>query len=116
MPDVIRQPLMVFRAPATARIRWVATLQLLKYSECQSLVDDIVGVMRNDLRSVHLHSTPHPASKAEDLLVEVVREPLRPRGEFLSKILVKDFPQGHLVPNLLVTGCLVDQCQDSHSR
>jgi hypothetical protein len=47
------------------------------------------------------------------VLIEFVREPLRPRRQLFSKKGVKHRLKRMLVPNLLVASCLVNEAGDT---
>ena len=73
-------------------------------------------IVTYDLGAVYFHALPLPTAKAKNLLVEIIRESLRPLRMLGKKISVKNVLQGLTVANLLIASCLIDQCRYADMR
>src|ERR1700678_3934214 len=84
---------------------WVPAFELLKNSGGQPLIDNIVGVLTNNLGTIDAHALPFPFLQAvQQLLIKVVRKPLSPGGKFLLEVFVEHCLQR------VGTSCLLESC------
>ena len=107
---------MVLGSPFTCFCLRVQPFQLLSNPRGQTIPHDIVGVATYDLGPVHSHAFPLPIPKPEDFLVELIGETLRPLRTFSEQVLVQDLLKCLPIPNLLTSGCLINQRSDADMR
>ena len=84
-------------------------MQFLQDTRSESLVYNVVGVVADNARSVHLHSFPLPVFQAEHLEIKLIGESLGPCRKFLSKVLVKNGLKGKSVSDFLVASGFIDK-------
>ncbi len=115
MADVIRKVLVMFDAPMSI----LDGIQFFKFGEHtrrKAGINQIFCISSDRAGAIHFHAAPLPTTKAEDLLIKLVRKTLGPCRKCFPQIPVKDLFKRLSVPNFLVSRCLVNQRGDADNR
>src|SRR5579863_3225034 len=109
MSQVLREALKQFVLVTTGIVPWRQSLQLLPYARGKSLIDNIVCPMSNDTRSSRIF-VEGPIIESIYLAIEFRGKRLNPRSQFLSNEFLQNSRQRISGSNILVSSCLVNEC------
>src|SRR5271170_4077183 len=87
---ILRQPLRMSESSLTTVIFWISCFKFFAQPRGDTIPDQIIRIVPDDVRAIDLHSFPLPAPESEHLLVKLVGEALRPRREFLVQVCVEN--------------------------
>src|ERR1700680_4515294 len=115
MANILGKPLKKFALKVSPRIARREAFQFFPNPGSKALIDDVVSPMANNTGTARTLRV-RPIIEPVDLLVKIRWKSFHPWTQFFSDKLLKDFCKRIALSKILITGCLIDESDDSDGR